>query len=134
MIKFNDLKLGNYVGVESDGKEWQGEVVDFNHNEKEIAVDNGVQQFFFPRESLKPIPLSESVLLKMNFQKEVDDDGTIKYKKGAFRILIPRKDDFSRFEIWYRDEKRHILSPISLHELQNHYHEMTKVNLTDQPI
>ena len=41
-------------------------------------------------------------------------------------------NDFSKFEIWYRDEKRHIMQPISLHQLQNHFYDMTKVHLNHQ--
>ncbi len=54
--------------------------------------------------------------------------------KGAFRIQTPQQDNFSNFEIWYRDEKRIMLHPISVHQLQNHYLEMTKVHLTDDVI
>jgi hypothetical protein len=43
MIKFNELKRGDYVLAESDGQAWQGEVTNFNHDEKEICVNNGVQ-------------------------------------------------------------------------------------------
>lgn len=134
MIKFSDLKVGDYVLAESDGQAWQGEVTDFNNDEKEIGVDNGVQKFYFKSEHLFPIPLDEATLLKMNFQKHVNEDGSVKYSKGAFRVQTPKQDDFSQFEIWYRDEKRHILSPIALHELQNHYLAMTKVHLTDKVI
>jgi hypothetical protein len=52
--------------------------------------------------------------------------------KGAFRIQTPDQDNFSNFEIWYRDEKRVIMQPIYLHQLQNHYEAMTKVHLTDE--
>ena len=37
MIKFSDLKKGDYVLAESDGQACQGEVTDFNHDEKEIV-------------------------------------------------------------------------------------------------
>lgn len=134
MIKFGELRPGNYVMAQADGVLSRGEVTDFNNDEKEIGVDNGVQKFYYSSESLQPIPVDESELLKMNFQKQENADGSVKYMKGAFRIQIPRKDDFSHFEIWYRDEKRHILNPIYLHNLQNHYQDMTKVILTDQPI
>ncbi len=30
MIKFTDLKQGDYVLAESDGQAWEGEVTDFN--------------------------------------------------------------------------------------------------------
>lgn len=134
MIKFSELRQGNYVLAQAEGKLWEGEVTDFNNDEKEIEVDNGVQKFYFKSEELQPIPVDEAVLLRMNFQKQANDDGSVKYMKGAFRIQTPRQDDFSHYEIWYRDEKRHILNPIYLHQLQNHYEDMTKVKLTRNPI
>lgn len=134
MIKFNDLRKGDYVLAESDGQAWQGEVTDFNNDEKEVCVNNGVQDFWFKGEDLYPIPVDDARLLDMHFQKQELDDGSVKYRKDAFRILLPEKDHFNSYEIWYRDEKRHILEPIGLHELQNHYLEMTKVHLTDKPL
>jgi len=132
MIKFQDIKKGDYVLAQQDGTTWAGEVTNLNGDEKEICVDNGVQEFWFKAEELKPLPLDEDLLMKLNFQKEELEDGSVKYKKGAFRILIPNKGDFSKFEVWYREEKRQIMHPISVHQLQNHYLEMTKVHLTDE--
>lgn len=134
MIKFSELKQGDYVLAESGGQAWQGEVTDFNHNEKEISVYNGVQDFWFKSEELFPLPLDENQLLKLKFKKQVNGDGSVKYMKGAFRIQTPTQDNFSNFEIWYRDEKRIMVHPISVHELQNHYSAMTKVHLTDEVI
>ena len=132
MIKFQDLKIGDYVLAEQDGTTWAGEVTDLNRDEKEVCVDNGIQEFYFNSEQLHPLPLDEAQLMKLNFHKHENEDGSVKYLKGAFRILIPNKGDFSHFEIWYRDEKRQILHPISVHKLQNHYLEMTKVHLTNE--
>lgn len=132
MIKYQDLKAGDYVLAEQDGTTWAGEVTNLNGDEKEICVNNGVQEFWFKPDQLQPLPLNEEQLLKLNFEKEVLEDGSVKYKKGAFRILLPKSDDFSHFDIWYREEKRHILHPIPVHQLQNHYLEMTKVHLTDE--
>lgn len=134
MIRFNDLRKGDYVLAESDGQAWKGEVMDLNHDEKQVCVNNGVQEFWFDCENLYPIPLTDEKLMEMHFRKQVLDDGSVKYAKDAFRILLPQEDHFNSFEIWYRDEKRHILEPIYLHQLQNHYLEMTKVHLTDQPV
>lgn len=131
MIKFSELNKGNYVLAESDGQAWQGEITDFNNDEKEISVNNGIQDFWFKAENLYPIPVDEARLLKMNFRKVVNEDGSVKYMKDAFRLLTPKQDEFSHYEIWYRDEKRQILEPIYLHQLQNHYMAMTKVHLTD---
>ncbi len=52
--------------------------------------------------------------------------------EGAFRMLVPKEGDFSRMQLWYRDETRNIMTPISLHSLQNHYYELTKVFLNDE--
>ncbi len=134
MIKFSDLKIGDYVLAESDGQAWQGEVSGFNNDEKEVNIYNGVQDFYFKTDDLYPIPLDENQLMKLKFHKEVNDDGSVKYLKGAFRIQCPTQDNFTNFEIWYRNEKRIMLHPISVHELQNHYHSMTKVHLTDDII
>jgi hypothetical protein len=134
MIKFSELKAGDYVMAESDGQAWEGEVTDFNNDEKEISIYNGVQDFWFKGEDLYPLPLDEKQLLKLNFKKQVNGDGSVKYMKGAFRIQTPEQDNFSNFEIWYRDEKRIMLHPISVHQLQNHHLQMTKVHLTDDVI
>ena len=115
MINFSELKIGDYVLAESDGQAWTGEVTDFNHDEKEISVYNGVQDFWFKGDELYPLPLDEKQLFNLKFQKHVNDDGSVKYMKGAFRIQTPQQDSFSNFEIWYRDEKRIMTQPISVH-------------------
>lgn len=134
MIKFSELKPGDYVLAESDGQAWRGEVTQFNHDEKEVKVDNGIQGMYFKPEDLYPLPLDEEQLTKLKFTKHVNEDGSIKYMKGAFRIQIPEQDNFSHFEIWYRNEKRIITHPIPVHVLQNHYTAMTKVHLNDEVI
>ncbi|MEO7961211.1 MAG: hypothetical protein ABIR19_06685 [Ginsengibacter sp.] len=134
MIKFSDLKTGDYVLAESDGQAWQGEVTGFNHDEKEVSIYNGVQDFYFKGDDLYPIPLDENQLMKLKFHKQVNEDGSVKYMKGAFRIQTPSQDNFSNFELWYRDEKRLMLHPIFVHQLQNHHVDMTKVHLTDAVI
>jgi hypothetical protein len=68
----------------------------------------------------------------LKFHKQVNVDGTVKYSKGAFRIATAKEGDFSRMELWYRDEHRHIMQPIEIHVLQNHFYEMTKVHLNDE--
>ena len=129
MIKFNEIKVGDFLIADNDGDRIQGEVTSLNHNEKQVCVDNGVQEFWFETSQLSAIPLTEEQLLRLKFSKQENDDGSVKYMKGAFRMLVPKKGDFSHFEIWYRDERRHVMQPISLHQLQNHFHDMTKVHL-----
>jgi len=131
MIKFNEIKVGDYLVVDNEGDKMQGEVTGLNHNEKQVCVNNGVQDFWYETEQLSAIPLDDAQLKRLKFHKEEHEDGTVKYMKGAFRMMLPARDDFSRFEIWYRDEHRQILQPIHLHQLQNHFYEMTKVHLND---
>lgn len=134
MIKFSDLQKGDYVLAASDGQAYQGKVINFNNDEKEICVYNGVQEFWFKSEDLFPIPLDEQQLFKLKFSKAVNEDGSVKYMKGAFRLQTPQQDDFSNFTLWYKDEKRFIQKHISVNQLQHHYSEMTKVHLTDEII
>lgn len=134
MIKFHELKKGDFVMAEYEGESYQGEVVDLKRDEKEVCIDDGTREFWFNPEDLKPLAVDEDQLMKLNFQKHPNEDGTVKYMKGAFRMLIPANGDFSHFEIWYRDEKRQIMHPIAVHNLQNHYLEMTKVHLTEEAI
>ncbi len=134
MIKFSDLKAGDYVLAQSDGQAWEGEVTDFNHDEKEISVYTGIQDFWFKDEDLYPLPLDDKQLTRLKFQKQVNDDGSVKYMKGAFRLQIPKENDFSHLELWYRNQRRIMNEAISVHQLQNHYHAMTKVHLTDDVI
>ena len=132
MIKFNEIKVGDYLIADNDGDKKKGEVTGLNANEKQVCVNTGAQDFWYETEQLSAIPLDEAQLMLLKFQKQENEDGTVKYLKGAFRMLLPSKADFSHFEIWYRDEKRHMVQPISLHQLQNHFYEMTKVHLNDE--
>lgn len=131
MIKFHEVKIGDYLIADNDGDSRRGEVTNLNGDEKQVCVDTG-QEFWYEMNQLIPIPLNEEELMNLKFHKQVNADGTVKYLKGAFRILIPKEGDFSRMEIWYRDETRHILQPICVHNLQNHFYDMTKVHLNDE--
>ena len=68
--------------------------------------------------------------MAFGFEKQDQPDGSVKYLKGPFRILLSRPGNFSSFEMWYREDRRRIHQPLSVHELQNHYHQMTKIDLT----
>src|ERR1700688_2253457 len=107
MIKFQDLRLGDIVYAEYEGKKSEGAVIDLDWEDKEVSVETEVQDFWYTPEHLFPIPLDEEQLLKFSFEKMENEDGTVKYLKGPFRILLQRKDDFTNFEMWYREDKRH---------------------------
>src|SRR5215471_3556658 len=108
MIKFNDLQPGDYVLANFDGDLWEGIVQDLNREDKEVCVQTEVQEFWFKPEDLQPIPLTEDQLIKFNFEKETNGSGLIKYKRGPFRIQLPSEGRFDDFEMWYREDRRHI--------------------------
>ena len=130
MIRMQELKRGDFVLADYEGQKWEGVVKDLNWEDKEVCLQTDVQEFWFKPDVLHAIPLNEEQLLKLNFQKQEFDDNSVKYVKGAFRIFLPVKGDFSKLDIWYREDRRHLNSPISVHQLQNHYNQMTKVDLT----
>jgi hypothetical protein len=130
MIKFQDLKVGDLVLAEYEGQQSEGSVTDLDREDKEVCVETEVQEFWYTPDHLYAIPVDEEQLMKFNFEKQENADGTVKYLKGPFRILLSQKGDFSTFEMWYREDRRHMAHPISVHELQNHFSQMTKVDLT----
>jgi hypothetical protein len=134
MIKYHDIQIGDYLLGEFEGKMWEGEVVNLNGDEKQVCVQTEVQEFWFDTEHLHPIPLNEETLLKLAFQKHNEEDGSVKYMKGSFRIVTPVAGDFSKMEMWYREDRRHNPNVHFIHQLQNQYHDMTKIHLTDDPM
>ncbi len=132
MIKFNDIKVGDLVVAEYEGKIWEGEVTGLNGDEKQVCVDTGVQEFWFDTEHLRPILINDESLSALGFAKESLPDGSVKYKKESFRILLHKANDFSHFDMWYREDKRHHPDVHYIHQLQNHYLDMTKVHLTKE--
>ena len=132
MIKFQDIKVGDYLMADNDGDIRKGEVTNLNGDEKQVCVDTGIQEFWFETNQLKAIPLDDEELTNLKFTRQENEDGSVKYLKGAFRILLPAKGNFSTLEIWYRDERRHIMQPLSVHQLQNHFYDMTKVQLNNK--
>jgi hypothetical protein len=134
MIKFNELQPGDIVRAEFEGTVREGEVTRLNRDEKQVCVMTDVQEFWYSVDHLQPIPLSDEWLQKLNFTKSENDNGEVKYAKDAFRILLHDKNDFNNFEIWYREDRRHMNHPLMVHELQNHFLSMTKVHLTKEAL
>jgi len=128
MIKIAQLQHGDIVMVNDEGLMREGIVVGKDLAEHLIHVDNGVQEFWYQPQDLYPIALDEDQLMKFGFEKEAMD-GSVKYKKGVFRLVIPKGANFSNIEMWYREDRRHFNVPIAVHELQNLHSSMTKVPL-----
>jgi hypothetical protein len=130
MIKFNEVKIGDLVQVDYKGKTREGEVTGLNGDEKQICVATEVQDFWYDLEDVYPLPLNDEQLLNLNFHKQENEHtGEIKYSKDAFRLVIPAESDFSNIEMWYREDRRYHPDVHYIHQLQNHYLQMTKVPL-----
>jgi hypothetical protein len=128
MIKISELQQGNLVVASFEDVQREGIVKELNHEDKEICVETEVQQFWYQPADLYPVPLNDAQLVKLGFEKQ-DMGDQVKYLKGAFRVLVPKGGDFSDFEMWYREDRRHMKQPIAVHQFQNHYYQMTKVEL-----
>jgi hypothetical protein len=128
MLKISNLKSGDILMVNDEGVKREGTVVKINHEEGLVLIDNGVQEFWYSPEDLQPIPLDEAQLLKLGFERE-ELDGAVKYKKDSFRLVTPKKGDFSNLEMWWREDRRHFSFPLGVHELQNLHYDMTKMHL-----
>jgi hypothetical protein len=133
MIPFKDVKTGNWVLVNDEGQQEQGVVSGLNADEGQIGVTvAGGNEAYFEVKDVFPIPLTDGLLLNdLGFQKEILPEGYVKYMHGPFRLVIEKPGDFSHSKIWYREDKRQITYPLHVHQLQNHYLEMTKVELTE---
>ena len=95
MIKFQELKPGDLVMAEFEGERVEGVVKDLNREDKEVCVETPVQEFWFTTDHLYAIPLDESQLYKLGFVRHDNEDGTVKYMKDSFRILSPKRGDFT---------------------------------------
>jgi hypothetical protein len=128
MLKINNLKSGGIVMINDDGIMREGTVVSISHDENQALINNGIQEFWYSPEEMQAIPLDENQLTSLGFSKE-ELEGGVKYKKDSFRLVTPRKGDFSNVEMWWREDRRHFSFPLGVHELQNLYLDMTKVHL-----
>jgi len=128
MVKLGHLHAGDIVMVSDDGLLREGDVVQTNREENMALIDNGIQEFWYSPQDIYPIALDESQLMKFGFEKENLEKG-VKYKKGVFRLVIPESGNFSKMEMWYREDRRHFNVPVAVHELQNLHADMSKIPL-----
>lgn len=128
MLKIGKLKAGDVIMVNDEGVMREGTVVEISHEENQALVDNGIQEFWYSPDEMDAIPLNEDQLMKFGFLRE-EIDGGVKYKKDSFRLVTPKKGDFSNIEMWWREDRRHFSFPLGVHELQNLHLDMTKIPL-----
>lgn len=129
MVNIADLKEGDVLHVLDGDVEREGVVCGVSKEERLVCVDNGIQEFWYPFEDIRPVPFTAQRLVDVfGFEKDDTPEGE-KFKKGAFRVLVHDPGNNTNLDIWYREDHRHFDHPIYLHELQNLHLEMTKVPL-----
>ncbi|OQP63173.1 hypothetical protein A3860_25115 [Niastella vici] len=129
MIKISDLKFGDVVLADFEGQRREGMVTDVDRAEGKACVEDNVQEFWYGPNELYPIALDDEQMRKLGFTSSENGNGSMKYMKDSFRVQLAKKGDFSSMEIWWREDHRYLNQPINVHELQNHYYQMTKVEL-----
>ena len=129
MIKITDLKEGDIVHVLYEGEEREGIVVEINRGDNMACIDNGIQEFWYSPEDIRPMPITDERLVHLlGFEKESTSEGT-KFKTGPFRVLVHDPGNYTNLDVWYREDHRHFNHAIYIHELQNLHLAMTKVPL-----
>lgn len=131
-MKLSELRAGDWVILNDEGVEREGTVISVSNEDHKVQVNNGVQDFWYTVDFIKPLPLTEKQLMRLGFEK-MESDGMAKYGKGAFRVATPSSEDFSKIKVWYREDNRFFDHPISVSHLQNIHYEMTKVQLEVWP-
>lgn len=131
MINIHELKLNNQVVADYEGQRRRGYVSDVTIDDNMIRVttDAGNQNFWYTPHDVYPIELSDAEMGHFGFKKEEMPDGAIKYKWDAFRLVIPRENDFSAIEMWFREDIRKQPNVHYVHQLQNQFHNMSKIYL-----
>lgn len=127
-MKLSELKTGDWILLNDNGVEREGTVLRVSNEDNKVCVNNGIQEFWYELEYIKPLPLNEQQLMNLGFEKLEVGNG-VKYGKGAFRVHVPSETDFSKVEAWYREDRRFFDHPMYVHQLQNIHLDMTKVQL-----
>jgi hypothetical protein len=136
MIPMNELKAGDIVNAEFEGKMFPGSVVEFDLGSGQVCVvTNDDQESWYQTDELFPIPLTKETLEDLQFVQDggPDPDGSITWVRGPFSIKVYDPATFQNLTLQYRSEQpRKLHHGLALHELQNHYLAMTNVHLVDR--
>ena len=131
MINIHELKSGDTVITNYEGTEREGKILQVDHEDKKVLVATDENEFWYDLDNLSPVLLSEAILLKLQFHKEDASSpagGTL-YVRGPFSVRFFEDGHKPLLQLHYRDESRNLDEPVTLNELQNHYHDMTNFHL-----
>jgi len=133
MINIHELKSGDTVITNYGGEEKEGKILQVDHEDKKVLVATDENEYWYDLDNLLPIHLTEATLLKLQFHKEEaasSASGGSLYVRGPFSVRWFEAGHRPLLQLQYRDEVRSLNEPITLNELQNHYHGMTNFHLS----
>jgi len=121
-----DLRIGNYINYEST-----------THVVSEIKFDKLVHYWLSYKndgyvttyESILPIPLSKRELECLGFIEDSEDDKVYRIENSKFYVEEYKEEDYY---LCYNNSKgvKMVITPISLvHEFQNIFFDLTKIEL-----
>jgi hypothetical protein len=134
MIHLNDLKAGDIVDASFEGGMARGQVSHFDLDTQEVCVvTNDDQECWYKPKELYPISLNPRELEELHFTSSPTaggPEGSLTYVRGPFSIRVEDPATFQEITLYYRSEPTRVFHHgLYLHELQNHYLQMTKVHL-----
>ena len=119
-MEIRELRIGNYI-------EYNGEIIKLDGSLLCCYIQNELE---FP---LKPIPLTEEILLKFGFEKR-EHKSFFKGKELIYFTFTSNKYGFLIWNTiqnqWWVLGKISISQPIYVHQLQNLYFALTGEELT----
>lgn len=122
-LKCTDLRVGNYVNIE-------GDVVKVKEiYEKSIHYANGEYESYATEDFIHPIKLTEDVLVKLGFKKNIIYGSVIEYfpiDDNLARIFCTKEKQNFKIQIVRKNITETIVKYIKyLHQLQNAYFLLT---------
>jgi hypothetical protein len=132
MSHLHNFKEGDWVSVEVEGEMKEGVVDQLDVDKAGVDTGDGSIFWYEPHE-IQPIPLTEDWLFRFGFERsdrpELNGEGQA-YTHGPFVFHYLKKDNDQLLLLTCHGEQdRHFEHGLKVHELQHHYHEMTKVFL-----
>lgn len=133
MIHLHDLKAGDWVLADYEGNRYEGSAEELSYEKVYIRIAfNDHLNWYDPKE-LEPVPLTEEQLVSFGFVKSTDPIMGGKgeaWIRGPFKVIYPEKNNTQHIILECLPEQpRELKQGLMVHELQHHYHGMTKVFL-----
>ena len=133
-MKPKELRIGNIVKIDDEYLgPIEGKVKSVNELgvvELLLSISKGNDRWFLcGAEDIFPIPITEELLLKIGFEKDVDANSLYRYAidNCLFEIRLWESGTFIKLENYCEDcvRKVHLPKTPNLHQLQNAYYMVT---------